>query len=93
MVLQIRVQNTGIAADETARLKMVGRPQAGAKQQPLDTDLQLGKGSHGRIEGDRLFAAVLHIGFQVVMQVLPDAAQGRDYADIERCQRVWIAHA
>ena len=93
VVLQVRVLHTGLAADKTARFKMVGRPQARALEHPLQADLHLGQRVHRAVERDGLFAGVLHIGFQVVLQVLTYAAQRGHHADAQPAQGIGVANA
>ena len=75
MVLQVRLAQAGLAADKTAGLKMIGGTQTPAKQQPLQTNLELVERLERRKQRDRLGALVLHIGLEVVLQVFAHAGQ------------------
>ena len=93
MVLQIGLFDTGFAANKAARFKVVGRTQSAAKQDPFDADLEFGQRAHGRIQGDGLGAGVLHIGFQVVLQVFAYAAQRCDHVQAKGLQFSRVANA
>ena len=93
VVLQVGVHHAGLAADETTGLEMVGGAQAAAQQQPFDADLRHHQRVGGRIQRDRLLAGVLHIGFQVVLQVLAHAAERRPYPNAQPLQQGRVADA
>ncbi len=93
VVLQVRVLHAGAAADEAAGLEVIGRAEARPEQQPFDADGALGDEVLRRMERDRLRARVLHVGFDVVLQVRADAGNVRHRRDAELLQRVGVADA
>ena len=93
MVLQVGLLNTRFAADETTRFKMVGGPQAGLKQQPLQANFGLDQGVDRRVQRDGFFAGVLHIGFEVVLEVLAHAFARGHHGDVQRREQRGVAHA
>src|SRR6185312_393307 len=76
VILEVGMLDADMAADETAGLEMVGGTESGAEERPLDADQELPQRvlQHG-VERDRLQAAVLDVGLDVVLQVLPDTGQ------------------
>ena len=75
VVLDVRVRNARLAADEAAGLEMVGRSEAIATQQPTRANERLRKRVHHRIQGDGLFAGHLEVELQMVLQVLAHTGQ------------------
>ena len=66
---------------------MVGRAQPGAKQQPLQPDLEFRKGMERRIQRDGLLADELDIGLQMVLQVFAYALDRRHHRYAQRLQQ------
>src|SRR5258708_37166575 len=75
MVLQIRMRNLGVAADEGAGLKMRGSPQSGFQQKPSRADNHAYYWILCHVERDRLFAGVLNVELEVVLEVAADTRQ------------------
>ena len=93
VILQVRVLDTGAAADEAARLEVAGGAQALAEEHPVDADLQLVPGLERRVERHRLLAGVLDVDLQVVLQVLADARAVGRHRDAMGAQVVGRADA
>ena len=72
---------------------MVARAHAGAAKQPLGANLRLVPPLQGRVEGDRLFAFVLEVHLQVILQVFAHAGQVVHQRNIELLQQLRAAHA
>src|SRR5262245_15630936 len=76
VILQVRMLDAGAAADEAAGLEMVGRTDAAAEECPLDADQQLAQRVlQYWVERYRLQAAMLHVGLDVILQILADARE------------------
>src|SRR5262245_57448926 len=74
--------DAGMAADEATRLEMIGGADACPKERPFNSDEELTQRvlQYG-IQRDRLQATVLHISFDVVLQVLADTRQALHDSD------------
>ena len=73
MILDIGVDNAGAAADMAAAFEMVGRAEAVAGEEPLQTNLRLAPEALRGEQGDGLAAGHLHVEFEMIHQVLADA--------------------
>ena len=83
VVLEVGVADARAAADEAARLEMIGGAEPRAEEKPLDADPAHRQQVLRRVERDRLRARVLHVGFDVVLQVLADSGNVGDRRDVE----------
>ena len=90
---QVRVGDLVIAADETARLEVVGRARAAAAQQPLEPDQRAVAPLHRRRHRDRLLGRVLDVDLEVVLEVRADTGQVGDDVDPELPQILGVADA
>src|SRR5438876_6739487 len=79
MVLQIRMRDLGVAADEGAGIKMRGSPQSGFQQEPSRADNHSCYWILRHVERDRLFAGVLNVEFEVVVEIAADTGQVMRY--------------
>ncbi len=84
VILDIRVLDPRPAADESARLKVIGGPQAVLAQNPAHADERLAERIHMLVQRDRLFARHLEIKLQVVLQVLTHSRQIVHHRNPER---------
>ena len=84
VVLQVGMFNTRFAANKTTRFKMIGRTQTGSKQQPLHTDFEFIPELGRRVQRDRLLTSVLHISFQMVLQIFPHAFERCHHRNTQR---------
>src|SRR6266704_1208103 len=75
MVLQVRMRDLGVAADEGAGLKMRGSPQSGFQQEPSRADNHAYYWILRHVERDRLFAGVLNVELEVVLEIAADTRQ------------------
>ena len=78
VVLDVGPGELFITADEAAGLEVVGGAQAGALEHPFDADGGLVVPEVGRCDGHGLQALVLHVEFEVVLQVVAHARQVQD---------------
>ena len=76
----------GPAADEAARLEVIGRAQAALRQQPAHADERLAERIHVLVQRDRLLAGHLEIKLQMILQVLAHARQIVHHRNAERLQ-------
>ena len=86
VILDVRPQIVVARADETARLEVVARAEAGAIQHPFEADLRLVPPLERRVQRDRLLALVLDIHLQVILQVLADTGQVEHDGNVEFLQ-------
>ncbi len=93
VILNVRPLELLAAADKPTRLEVVARPHAGTAKQPLGANLRLVPPLQGRVEGDRLFAFVLEIHLQVILQVFAHAGQVMHQRNIKLLQQFRLAHA
>src|SRR5262245_31330496 len=84
MQLDVGVGDVPSAADEAARLEVIGCPQAALEHQPCEADAGFGPHPHDAVEGDRLPAGHLHIDFEMILQVGADPRKGMPDFDAER---------
>src|SRR5262245_1433685 len=71
-----RVTDVRSATDKTARLEVIGCPEAALEYQPREADACFGPGSHDAVECDRLPAGHLHIDLEMILQIGADARKG-----------------
>src|SRR5690625_186422 len=99
VVLQVRVLDAGAAADEAARLEVAGGAWTLFEEQPSCADPRLVPRLSCRIDADRLCAGMLHVDFQVILEVLayprqlvhhfdPSSAQHLRRADPRQLQQL-----
>src|SRR6266576_6649364 len=75
MVLQIWMRDLGVAADESAGLKMRGSAQSGFEQEPSRADNHAYYWILRHVERDRLFACVLNVELEVVLEIAADTRE------------------
>ncbi len=93
MVLNVRPGELCAAADKTARFELVAGADPGAAEQPLGADLRLVPPLQRRVERHRLFALVLQVHLQMVLQILTHAGEIVDHRDIELPEQLGVADA
>src|SRR5687767_6154193 len=67
--LEIGIRNACLAPNEGASLEMVGGAEPGAERHPLQADPRPREKAEMRVERDRALADLLHIDFQMILQV------------------------
>ena len=93
MKLEIGVGHIVVAADETTGFEVVGGRRPFTMKKPLVAHQRLVVPLHGRVHGHRgLFAGVLDIHFQVVLEVLPYPGKIEHRADAQGLQFGGVAH-
>ena len=75
MILNIRRLKAGTRSDKCARLKMVGRAEAGFEEEPTRADEELAEQVEFAVETDRLCAMELEIDLHMILQVLADTGE------------------
>ena len=93
VVLNIRVSETGTGSDKPAGLKVVGRPQAGFGEHQLCANPEFREPSQIAINGNGLFASILEIHLQVILQIFAHARQFVAHRHPRRQQHRQWAHA
>ena len=93
VVLDVRPFELGTRTNETAGLELVARADTLAEEQPLGADQRLVVHLQRGVERDRLFAGVLQVHLQVVLQVGADARKLVNDRDAEFAQQRPRAHA
>ena len=72
---QIGIRHIVIAANESARFKMIAGTDSSPSKQPLQTNPWLPPPTQCGVQADRLFTAILNINFRVVFQGLAHTRQ------------------
>src|SRR5262245_26224178 len=93
MQLDVGVGDVPSAADEAARLEVIGCPQDALEHQPCEADAGFRPHPHDAVECDRLPAGHLHIDFEMILQVSTDPRKGMPDFDAERPELVRRANA
>ncbi|VTR66341.1 conserved hypothetical protein [Desulfosarcina cetonica] len=90
--LDVGIGHPVVATDEAAGLEMVGGRLAGAAEQPFETDPRLVVPLERRIHADRLFAGILHVQLEVVLQVAAHPGKILDNTDAKGIKMVGRPH-
>jgi hypothetical protein len=84
VVLDVRIVHALVGPDEGAAFKLVRRPKPGAGEQPLRADDRLAPEVPVFVKRYRQLRCKLHVDFQMVLQVRPDARPVRHHLDTVR---------
>ena len=90
---EIGIGHFVIAANETARLEVVGRGRALVQEKPLEADPRLVVPAQRGEDRDRLGAGVLDVDLQMILHILAHAGQVLDHGNVQRLQVGGRAHA